>query len=268
MKREKLEIWQKWLEKITKKWWFFLIFILLQFLPPFASKSFEYSEIGVIIGQTLSFCIAYSLELIFPLFKIIPILLIICIIFFQNKATRFFNFYVGFSYVLFAFLQSIAITEQYGLSIVLNNLIMFNIIAAFWFWETFAKKNDFTLQKQPIWKYWVVPLAFLAFWYPLNQNILMPDFNPIYLLTNPAGLTFCMMTPVYLSILILYYPKVNIITLRVTSLAGVIIGFYNVWLSFLIMVDVFWWNGVLHLPLTIISLYGLIISFKKIDKIE
>jgi hypothetical protein len=56
------------------------------------------------------------------------------------------------------------------------------------------------------------------------------------------------MTPVYLGILTLYYPKVNVVTLRLTGLLGIIIGFWNMIVNFLIMPDVLWWNGVLHLP--------------------
>ena len=71
------------------------------------------------------------------------------------------------------------------------------------------------------------------------------------------------MTPVYLGILTLYYPRVNMVTLRITSLLGVIIGFWNVLVSFLLNFDILWWFGVLHLPLVFISIYALILSFKK-----
>ena len=71
------------------------------------------------------------------------------------------------------------------------------------------------------------------------------------------------MTPVYLAILILYYPRVNIVTLRITSLLGVIIGFWNLLVSFVIHPDILWWFGVLHLPLVFISIYALILSFRK-----
>jgi len=88
--------------------------------------------------------------------------------------------------------------------------------------------------KAPAWKYWVFPLAFLAFWFPhsITDGSVVPDFNPTSILTSEAGLTFCMMTPVYLAILTLYYPRINMTTLRITSLVGVIIGFYNVLANF------------------------------------
>jgi len=104
---------------------------------------------------------------------------------------------------------------------------------------------------------------FVAFWYPVDLDTMKPDFNPLGLFVNVAGVTFCMMTPVYVGLLSLYWPKVNISTLRVTSLVGLIIALYNVVLNFCIEPSLLWWNGVLHIPLLSISLYGLILSLKK-----
>lgn len=76
------------------------------------------------------------------------------------------------------------------------------------------------------------------------------------------GLAFCLMTPVYVGLLTLYWPRVNIATMRVTSLVGLIIGLYNMYANFGINPGRTWWNGILHIPLLIISVYGLILSLK------
>jgi len=257
------------LESMTGKWWFFLIFVLMQFVvPPYASEGFDWPEIGWITGEVLSNALIYNYPILYPIFKIAPIVLVLSIVSLGNRANRFFSVYVGINYVLFAFLQSIAVTEKYGLSIITLNLVMFNVVAAFWFWEAIAQESDFTPQKKPTWKYWVIPVAFLAFWYPCDilGVLAVPDFNPIHVLTNEAGLTFCMMTPVYLAILTLYHPRVNIATLRVTALVGVIIAFYNVLVNF-ILASSLWWNGVLHMPLLTVSTYALILSFTKRDTV-
>ena len=253
------------LERITRKWWFFALFVLMQFtIPPYASKGYKFpEEWGLIVSQALSRAVIYSYPGLFPVFKIIPIILLIGIIIFRNKLRRVFSIYVGISYVLFAFGQGTAITERYGTAVCTITVIMFSIVAAFWAWEVWIAKNDFTPRKLALWRYWVVPPALLAFWYPLNWQTFQPDFNPLYLFTNVAGVTFCMMTPVYVGLLTLRWPKVNIATLRVTSLVGVIIGFYNMLTNFAMRPGRLWWNGVLHIPLLVISLYGLIISMKR-----
>jgi hypothetical protein len=252
-------------ERITRKWWFFLLFVLLQFIvPPYASKGYNFPEDwGKVIFHALGHAIVYQHPELYPIFKVIPIILLIGIFVFRNKVARLFSIYAGISYVLFAFGQSIAVTEKYGVAICTINIVMFLVVAAFWLWEAVVLQNDFTLTKQPIWRYWVVPLAFLAFWYPLNLRNGRPDFNTIYLFTNIAGMAFCTMTPFYIGLLTLYWPKVNIATLRVTSLVGVIIGLYNMQVNFIIAPSTKWWNGILHLPLLAISLYGLILSLKK-----
>jgi hypothetical protein len=255
---------QNRLDRLTRRWWFFLLFFLIQFIPPYASKGYKFpEEWGNVIMHALRYAVINSYSSLYPVFKIIPIILIFGVIVFRNKVGRLFAIYVSISYVLFAFGQSIAVTEKYGVSICTINVVMLFIIAAFWAWEAMVVENNFTLAKQPIWKYWVVPLALLAFWYPLNPQTGKPDFNFVYLFANGAGLAFCTMTPVYVGLLTLYRPKVNIATLRVTSLVGLIIGLYNMNLNFIVRPSILWWNGVLHIPLLAISTYGLIISLKR-----
>jgi hypothetical protein len=229
-------------------------------IPPYASKGYKIEEWGNVIQHALGSAIVYQHSEIYPFFKVIPIILLVCLIIFRNKVARLFAIYVALSYALFAIGQNIAITEKYGVSICTINIVMFFAVTAFWAWEAVVLKNDYTFRKLPIWRYWVVPLAVLAFWAPASRG--RPDFNPVLLVTNGAGLAFCLMTPVYVGLLTLYWPRVNIAALRVTSLVGLIIGLYNMYANFGINPTRTWWNGVLHIPLLVISLYGLILSLK------
>ena len=111
------------------------------------------------ITFALSYAFIYSHSELFPVFKIIPIILIVLIIVLRNKVTRLFNIYVAFSYVLFAFGQSIAVTEKYGVAICTLNVIMFLAVACFWAWEAIALQNDFRPAKIPVWRYWIVPFV-------------------------------------------------------------------------------------------------------------
>jgi len=262
MRIEKLSKIQKNLELITQKWWFFLLFFLLFFIPSYSSKRLDPRESSQLVIDILSNALIYSYPILMPVFKIVPILLIMGIVWLGNKFTRLFNVYVTFTAVLFTFFQTTAITEKYGLAILLGNLAVYLVVAIFWIWETIVKENDFTPEKRPLWKYWVVPLAFLAFWYPINLKTLKPDFNLLYILTSESGMTYCMMTPVYLGILTLYYPKINRATLRVTSFAGLITGLLSV-VQFFILHSYTWWMGVLHLPLLFISFYAFLLSLRK-----
>ena len=262
MNKDRIMRIQEKLEHITRKWWFFLLFILLQFMPSYTSIPIDMSQMGLVIGEALSNALVYNLQSIFFIFKIIPLVLILAIPFLKQRISPIFSFYAAISYVLFATLQSIAFTETYGLVIVLTNFIMFILVGIFWFWEILVQNNEFSSPTLSPSTVWAIPLAALAFWYPLNTTTMLPDFNPIWIITNEAGLAFCMMTPVYLAILIIYYPNVNIATLRITSIVGVIIGFYNFLLNFIWYYESLFWNGVFHIPLIVISIYALILSYR------
>ena len=267
MTKENLENVQRKLELITRKWWFLVVFFLINIMgPPIVSKGHDPANTGEIIGYIMRHSLLTSdgISFLFPIFKILPIILIFGIIFLGNRISRFFSLYVGITYILFAVLQYISISDKYGFGILSGSFFLTIIVAAFWFWEVAINRNNFTFQKIPLIRFWVVPFAFLAFWYPINLESMKPDFDLAYIITNPAGLAFCNMTPVYLAILTLYYPRINITTLRITSFLGVIVGFWNLLVNFLIDPDILWWNGVLHLPLVFIAFYALILSFRKI----
>lgn len=255
---------QESLERITRRWWFVLAIILVQFIPPYASQRYDPAETATVVQTILSRAAVSSWESWYPLFKIIPIILIIGLIVRGEKSSRIFSIYAGLTYLLFAFLQSIAVTERYGLGVIICNLLMFLFVAVLWFWEAAAGENDFSPPgKRSLGNYWALLPAFFAFWGPINPKTMAPDFNPVYILTSGAGLAFCMMTPVYLAVLLFFYPQVNMALLRVTALTGLIIALYNMLVNFVFLPEVLWWNGVLHLPLLFISLYALILAYRK-----
>ncbi len=169
--KEKLEKIQEKLESITRRWWFLLIFILLGMItPPIVTGGFDSSKIGEIITYILrnSLLAKGYFTSSYPIFKILPIILIFALIFLGKLISRIFNLYAGITYILFAVIQSIAITDKHSFGIVTGNFITMLIVALFWFLEASVNKNDFSPRKISIIKYWVVPLAFLAFWYPID----------------------------------------------------------------------------------------------------
>lgn len=262
MSETNLERIQVKLESVTKKWWFFLILLIIQFIPSYTSESYDPSLAFLIPFAVVSDAPAYNMPVLYPFFKILAILMIGSVFILRNRASRIFSIYVGVSYVLFAFLQSIAFTEEFGLVILTADVLMFLLVAMTWFWEALAQENNLETSHFDISRAWVVPLSILAFWYPIDLVTMMPDFNPLYFVTNMAGLVFCMMTPVYLGVLILFYPNVNIATFRVTSIIGIAIAIPNIFVNFIMFPSLLLWQGILHIPLTVISVYAFILSFR------
>jgi len=252
------------LEWLTCKWWFFAIIIAVQFLPPIATKGFSQGGVSKFLAVHVmnNFMRSPQAAMFYPLFKIIPIILVISIIFLGNKVSRIFSIYAGIAYLFFNVLQNFSVTTQYGLGILTQNLVMMFLISLLWFWEAYAGKNDFSPVNTSVMKISIALLAFLAFWDPINPVTHGINFDPVFLVNNAGGLAFCMMTPVFLAILIWFYPKVNLALLRVNSLAGIIIGIFNVLVVFA-NPAVYWWFGFLHIPLFVLGVCGMWLGYRR-----
>ena len=191
--------------------------------------------------------------------QIITLVLVVAVFFAGKRVTRLFSAYVALSYTLIAFLQSVSISEKYGFAICTANVITFLILASLWLWESISPKNEFEFQRIPAWKYCLILLALIAFWFPVNPITLKPDFNPVYILTSGTSLSFCMVTPLYLAILVIFFPHVNKSVFIATGLIGFIMSLGNFLLEFVI-VPSYWWIGVLHIPLFALSTCSLVLS--------
>ncbi len=247
----------KTLDRVTRKWWFFAILIFAQMvIYPVATKNFSFPEIGQIIGYTLGNSFQIEMRSFYIYFQILAIVILSALFIYKNRFGRIFNLYVMVSYIVFAILQNVAITDKYGLSIVTINVVMFLLVAYVWLREVINPENDYSF-KNVKWKdSWLIVLSLIAFWLPLKNGLF--DFNPTHFLYSGSALAFCMMTPVYLTIMSLNIPHVNIVTYRITAIIGFLIGLYNM-KNFQnpAMVNV----AIVHLPLVIISFYAMVRSY-------
>ena len=131
------------LKSLTEKWWFFMILFVAQFmLFPITSQNFDFSEIGKIIGNTLSNSIMGGLKQFYLFFQIPSIIILLSLIVLKNKVKKLFTIYVIISFILFSFLQNIGITEEFGFSIVSINVIMFLFVGYSWFNELMNLNNE------------------------------------------------------------------------------------------------------------------------------
>ena len=128
-----------------------------------------------------------------------------------------------------------------------------------WIYESKVCKNDFSKPRFRSWNVLLFILAFIAFWMPTLDGKMY--FSVKDLIMNESGLTYCMVTPIIISILLLYYPHINKITLRVTSFVGFLFGVLNM-ITWFILNASFWWMGIIHIPLLIISCVGVVLSKK------
>ncbi len=246
--------------RITNRWWFYPLFLLMFFIPSYTEEPINPEQNAALVIDVLSNALIFAEPLWFPVLKVLMGSLLIILFKFRNRVGRLFSSYVAFSLILVAVFQNMAITEGYGFSVLTGNMLITLFVAGTWIWEIIVAKNNYENINLNAAKWIILLLALLALWYPINTETLEPDFDLLLLLTSESALTFCMLIPVYLCVLILIYPNVNALTLRVTSLAGLITGLLNI-IQFFIL-NSFTWMGILHLPLLILSLYGFVLSLR------
>ena len=250
------------LNQLTRKWWFYLLIVIVMFsIPTISQKPYDSRNTSQVIIAVMQNALIYQYPALFPVFKLIPILIITLVFLFGERFTRLFDIYTALLLLFTAIFQNMAFTEQYGFVRLLGNQVVLGLLALLWIWEAIIKRNDFTPKKRPLWKYWVVPVAFLAFWFPIDGTTLQPDFSPLLIFTSEAGLTWCMMVPVILAVLILFEPEINQPLVRLTAFIGLMIAILNILNWFALSNSM--WIGILHLPLLVLSIYALVISLKK-----
>jgi len=180
-----------------------------------------------------------------------------------NVAGRVMAAYMGVNYLLIAALQTNATTEKYGFVVHTGALVAASLLGVLWLWVAWRNKLQASFKGVPSWRWILLPLALLVFWSPLGLegDKVIPNFSPLLLLTSPDyGLSYCFVTPVFLFLLVLFYPNVDVFALRVTAFNGLIYGVYN--LTHWFNPDRVW-MGVLHIPLLVISLVALLLSSTK-----
>jgi hypothetical protein len=254
------------LDRLTRKWWLYPLLLLLFFIPTYASQGYDPRDSMDLIGEVLADPLIYAFPVLMPVAKIVSVILIAGVLAYGNRMRRVFNVYVAALYLALAFLQTAGVTDAYGFVVLSGNLALVLIVALVWVWEVVAERNNFAPRRHRLWKWWVAPLAVLALLAPVDARTMSPDFSPARLLTNEAGLTYCMMTPVVLAVLTLFYPAVNRTVLRVHSFAGIVLGAVNMVVWF-VLEPWGWWMGVMHIPLVVISVYAFVLGHLRAEGI-
>jgi hypothetical protein len=244
---------RKWLYPVL-----YTAFFIISMLPLYTEKPYAPQETqDVIINLLLVVTTPYKTYA--PIFHILTLLLVTLIAWQPAKMGRVLAAYMGLNYLIIALVQTMGTTGKYGFVLHTGGMVMYGALGLVWL--VVAYRNELqTSFKSFSWQHLILlPLALLAFWAPYvtSGSGVKPDFNPLLLLVSPDyGLTFCFTTPIFLFLLILFYPQVNKLAYRITAFNGLLYGLFNLthWFN-----PELRWMGFLHLPLIIISVYALIL---------
>lgn len=249
-------------ERLTTYWWFYVILFVGVFIPPYTAKGFStLSEIIPLVKYASEFIISKKLVLVpyMPAFHLVFFLSFVLLLIFANKFGRIFSIIAGIQLALIVYLQTFAVTEDYGLVFYPNAFVILSLIALGWFWEAWIRKTDFNFYRLPLKYYWVIPLAIFAFWNPDEIG----NYSPSLLLTSTSPIAFCMTITIYLAALSLLYPKVNLPLFRISSYFTIIVGITTVLIGVFMedRIEGMYWSF-LHTPMLITAVYCFILGFK------
>jgi len=246
-------------ENAIKKWWFYVFALILAFIPSITQKSVPPDQIPLLIKEVLQNPLAYRFPIFFPIVKILIISILVGTLFFKDTFKKVFPLFFIILLAVISVFQNISLNTQFGYALLLGNLLIQGLVVFSWIYEIRVQHNKYSKINIKWWKIVCLILGFFAFWMPASNGLMR--FSLIDFFINEAGLTYCMITPVILSFLFLYYPNVNKVTLRITSIAGLYFGIMNM-ITWFVLNTEYWWMGVIHLPLLINSMIGLILSIK------
>lgn len=251
------------LESLTSKWWFYLVMGVLFFLPAYSNIKYQSTEIPKIIVEVLKNPIICSFPIIFPVIKLLMLIMVFRIFIGNVRTNRTFAFFIFVLLLAVSLFQNSAFTDNYGFVFLTGNIILQMTVAFSWLWEAVSVKNVYPKLKDIGIKWILTPLVLLAFWFPMN-NAVKPDFSIATLFANEAMLTYCMITPILLFILIIAYPRVNIVTFRISRFVGLLFGCMNM-ITWFILDRGYWWLGILHLPLFLLAVLAMFMKSKYLE---
>jgi hypothetical protein len=254
---------------LTSRRWFYPavygLLIVISMLPPITQVPYDPRDTQDVIMNILMVSILPYRSWGW-VFHVATLAVVALAVLRPQVAGRVMAAYFGINYLLIAALQTNAVTEKYGFAVQTGALVATVLLGALWLWVAWRDKLQASFEGVPSWRWALLPLALLVFWSPIavEGDRVVPNFDPILLLTSPDyGLAYCFVTPVFLFLLILFYPRVDALALRATAFNGLLYGLLN--LTHWFNPDMVW-MGVLHIPLLVMPLAALFMPVLESDR--
>jgi len=248
---------------MAHKWYFLLAcigLVIIAALPPLTEVSYDSRSTQDVVFSVLMISIQ-PYQAWGWIFHVGTLLLLLYILWRPGRAGRALAGYMGINYLIVAAIQSHAVTEKYGFSLLTGAMVGTALLGITWLVVTIQNSLTLSFHNISKWKLLLLPLALLVFWSPVKVDAgsISPNFDPRLLLTSADyGLTYCFVTPVFLFLLILFSTNPSSFIFRITAFNGLLYGLFNMahWFNPNTV-----WMGVMHLPLLILSLVALILPY-------
>ncbi len=237
--------------------WFKVILLAILFTPSYSELPYDPRYTTDLIAAVLSHPVIVDAAFLLPIAKLLLLLSVIVVFTASTRSSRAFFGYYALALAVTGIFQNMAHTQDYGFVWLIGNTVVMLIISVLCAWDAATGKSTFKRKSLNAKRLWVLAPMFLAFLMPYSvnkQGVMGPEFG-LSVLTNEAGVTYCMITPVVIGTMLVFWEGVHKPTLSIISFIGLGFGIMNM-LTWFVFQNQNWWMGILHLPLVILSFYA------------
>jgi len=246
--------------------WFKIVLAALFFAPAVVETGYDPASTTQLIATVLGRPMTLSAPMLLPVAKGLLLLVAIVPFFVRGNTSRIVLGYYALALIVTGVFQNMSFTDDYGFAWLLGNTLVEFVVAGYCLADVVRGRSVISQAVMNRGRLWLlVPMA-VALLFPYNfasiqqEQVVHPDFG-LALLYNDAGVTYCMITPVILGIMVIFSRGVESGLLSIVSFAAAGFGAFNM-VTWFVLQPQSWWMGVLHLPLVVIAVYGLVVARK------
>ena len=244
--------------------WFKIFLTILVFLPSYTQIAYAPSKTTDVITEVMAHPLIAYFSWILPIAKVLLLVAVVLPLISARFMQRFLLGYYALILLIIGLMQNMSFTVDYGFTWLIGNTLVQFVVVGFCLTDVLKNKTIISKQNFVKRRLWIVALMILAFLMPYSVNsadVVYPSFT-LRVLFNESGVTYCMITPIIIGVLLLFSKDVHKPTLSIISYVGFVFGLLNI-MTWFVMQTINWWMGVLHLPLGILSFYGLLVAHKE-----
>ena len=241
---------------LSHRVWFRLLLLTLLMVPAIVEVRPAADQTPAVVGEVLREPYSVAVPWLLPVAKLALLIVVLLPFVGVRQSGRILLGYYTATLVLVAFFQNMGNTESFGFAWLIGNTLVQLLVAAWCLIDVLGERTRIFrggLAKERLWVLLPMVLAFMMP-YGVDEERITPALDSV--LWNDAAVTYCMITPVVLGVLLLFPDGGDDRTLSVISFVGLLFGVINMGVWFVLNPGD-WWMGVLHLPLVILAALGL-----------
>lgn len=244
---------------LSHRVWWRVVLAAALVVPAITARPYEPARTADVVREVLQAPYVTAIPALLPVAKLLLLAVAVLPFLGARWAGRALIGYYATILVAVGFGQNMADTTTYGFAWLIGNTMVMLVVAVWCVLDLVRGRTTLRREGLRRGRLWLlVPMALtLLMPYAMVDGSLVPSIGTV--LTNEAGVTYCMITPVVLGTLLLFPDEVDRRTLGTIAWVGLLFGLLNL-LDWFVLHPAYWWMGVLHLPLVLTAGWGLIES--------